>query len=81
MDLVTHFCTKFAFINQNIMALILKLNDPKRLESSKKFWEYGLKQQTKTLNFKKWPVIIPSFLSSSGTLILDGNICQHQIIC
>lgn len=28
MDLVIHVCIKFAFINQNIMALILKLNDP-----------------------------------------------------
>lgn len=35
MDLIAHFCIKFSFINQNIMALILKLNDQKKRNSKK----------------------------------------------
>lgn len=61
MDLVTHFCTKFSIINQNIMTL--KWPEDEKFQKCSKN-NYGLKQQI--LNFKKWPVISPSTVLPRG---------------
>lgn len=61
------------------MALILKLTQ--MIRSSKKVLRTIMVYNNKAETLEKWPVTLPSIVSSFGILVLDEPICRHQTIC